>query len=283
MILSGRAVTERTQWATLAAVCGLMAACSQTPSTRLAAEAATSVPVKGLLDISIDPQIAPLIDVYLVKPDGTLFRQEALPATERRSTQSLYWTVDVSRLIGNPGLVYPGETSRPDVEEMAQRRDAIVLVLLHVADHNHKAYFDRVFRMYRVSNSTRNIANAVLTGSTAVTALFSGPAAAGIGAAHLVMDSAIAELDSTFFMNQTFEAIDKAVQSERERVRGEIRKRMGETIGSYPIQDALSDVERYSGISSMRAVARIMSDAAALKADDNTAGAPKRPTVELTR
>lgn len=257
-----------TQSLTFACAIGLLAGC-QTPSSVLWSEAAATVPTESRTSIVIDPDIEDLIDFYLVKPDGTLYRQASLSksSTEYNGSQSLYWTVDVSRLIANPGLRKPNESAADAEANRVKRRDKIADVLLTVADHNHEMFFNRVFRTYRTLNTGRNMSNTIFAGSTAVTALFSGPAAAGVAAANLAVDSVVAEANASYFLNQTFDAIDSATASERTRVRGEIKTRLQDQ--GYSVSELLTDAEKYSGISSFRSFGKIMNDAGRLKQKDN--------------
>jgi len=242
------------------ACAALLAGCNESPSSRLWSESAITVPTSSEQALTIDPDVQPLIDIYLVKSDGSLYKQ----STGKPSEQSLYRIVDVSRVIANPAL----GASTPAIAQ--DRRDKIVRIALGVADHNHEIYFNRVFRTYLLAHATRNILHTVFTGSTAVTALFSGTAAAGVAAGNLVVDSAVSEMDATLFVNQTFNAIDKAVTSERARVRADIEAKLAQRSNAqYDITQAIPDVQRYSNISSFRMIAQIMADAGTLKEKDN--------------
>jgi len=146
---------------------------------------------------------------------------------------------------------------------LRERRNNVVDVLLFISDFNCETYLSRAFANRAFINVSNNVLQDVASGVTSGAATVSPQASAAIGLSALVIGSATDEISSAFYLNQTFQAMETVIRTERKLQRQDIESKL-ETLPyeQYSLHDALSDVRLYSETCSIRAGLQLLAKAA---------------------
>ncbi|ODS64912.1 MULTISPECIES: hypothetical protein [unclassified Arenimonas] len=165
---------------------------------------------------------------------------------------------------GNSECVY-ASTNFADVAAISGRDpegEKALDTLLAVSDMNCSNYMHRVFSNRTLTDFTGRLAGDLLT-STATAATQVDPnTAAALGVANLVVGKSIEGFNATYFQEKTFQALEAAINGERERIRAIIlAKRIQgrqKGAGGTPVQpygplEALSDLRAYDDACSFKA------------------------------
>lgn len=176
-------------------------------------------------------------------------------ASHGAEVQCLYHAVDVNDIY--KAFVVP---AAPDTSDWAARRNIYISYLLSVTDQNCDTFLGRAFANKSTVDTTKNTMQDLLTGTSAVTANASPPLAAGLGVLNLVVGKTVDNVNSTFFVEKAYPAIQSAINLERTDLKVGISGRELEPYSRYTIYDAVSDVRRYQSACSIRAgVSRLQS------------------------
>lgn len=136
--------------------------------------------------------------------------------------------------------------------------NALIATLLSVSDMNCSNFMNRVFAARSSSDFTKGFLQDLTTAFAAGAAPFSGSAAAGLNGVNLVVGKGFQNLESTYYANQAFEAIEAAIISERSDRRSVIlvKQDNNDLTGSkhvaYPVEAILADVRAYDDACSIR-------------------------------
>lgn len=145
--------------------------------------------------------------------------------------------------------------AKPDTDTT----NALIATLLSVSDMNCSNFMDRVFAARSSSDFTKGFLQDLATAFAAGTAPFSGSAAAGLNGVNLVVGKGFQNLESTYYANQAFQAIEAAIVSERSDRRSVILVKQdnnaatGTSHAAYPVEAILADVRAYDDACSIRA------------------------------
>lgn len=226
---------------TLAALAG----CAST-SVYLGSDPGMHVPpIAGELEIPIDPELAGLIDIRSIDMHGNV-------TTDHSSGRSLYLSVDLTGVLARPNLgLEDGDAL--DLR-LRDRRNDIMSVLLFVSDFNAETYLSRAFANRAFIETGNSVLQDVLAGISTGAATVSPPAAGAVSLSALVIGSAAEQVNASFYLNQTFQAMETVIRTERALLRREIRRRMNVLpYDQYALHDGLTDIRRYSELCSVRA------------------------------
>ncbi len=202
-------------------------------------------PIAGELVIPLDPELAGLIDIRSIDMHGGI-------ATEARSGRSLYLSVDITGVLAQPNLgLPPGDNLE---QRLRQRRNKIINVLLFVSDFNAETYLSRAFANRVFIDAGNTILQDTLMGLSSGAAAAQPQVASALGLSALVIGTAAEQVNTSFYLNQTFQAMETIIRTERELLRQEIRRKMQQhSYDAYSLHDGLSDVRQYSEQCSIRA------------------------------
>jgi hypothetical protein len=156
------------------------------------------------------------------------------------------------------------------------QRDAFAYLAVNVANQNCDWFIDRVFGNRTGINSIRDAIKNLMTGAAALTAKPSPALSAGLSVANLFADSTVKSLDANQFANQTFEALQSAIEKSRQDKQKEISDRLAKTPAEYPIGALVDDLQEYSGLCTLPSAFKSLKDittqsAGAAKTDQKAA------------
>lgn len=190
-----------------------------------------------------DTDLQKLFDLKCMKtmPQGPLTFGSA-----KEAPQCLYIAVDASKAMQS------GAADR-------SVRDKAIAYLFNVSETNCTNFLDRAFANRSGIDVTKNLTQDITTGVGAMTA-FSTPAlTAALGLTNLVVGKSADNVNSTFYFNQTFQAFEAAVTTERARIKSEIISKQANrppvstaTVVQYTLFDAMADIRSYDAACSMR-------------------------------
>jgi len=211
-------------------------------------------PISATVDVPIDPKLEGLIEVRSVDMHGAL-------TGEASTGRSLYLSVDITGVLARPNL---GLADGDNLDQrLRRRRNNVVDVLLFISDFNCETYLSRAFANRTFIDASNNVLQDVASGVSSGTAAISPQASAAIGLSALVIGSASDEISSSFYLNQTFQAMETVIRTERSLQRRRIeRKLAAQSYEQYSLHDALSDVRVYSETCSIRAGLQLLAKAA---------------------
>jgi len=164
----------------------------------------------------------------------------------KESSQCLYIAVDAAKATSS-------STTTRTV------RDKAIAYLLNVSETNCTNFLDRAFANKAGMDVTKGLAADVATGIGTVTAFNTPAVTAALGITNLVVGKTADNVSSTFYFNQTFQAFEAAVITERVRLKSEIINKQAqrpvvstETAVQYTLFDAMADIRQYDAACSMR-------------------------------
>jgi hypothetical protein len=123
-------------------------------------------------------------------------------------------------------------------------RDALAYVLLTTADDNCSWFLNRVFANRSGVTGIRDGIKNLMTGAAALTAKPSPGISAALGFANLFADSTVKSLDANEFASKTFDVIESAIKTQRNKTETEILLKLSSDIEKYPVGALLHDVSR---------------------------------------
>ncbi len=140
----------------------------------------------------------------------------------------------------------------PSSNELADLRNHYISYLLNIADQNCETFLNRAFANKAGMDTTKNIFQDVLTGSSAGLANSLPSFSAALGFGNLLFGKTVDHINSTFFIQSAFQAIGSAIYLERSKIKEEILLKTLNTYQKYTIYDSLSDLRRYESACSIR-------------------------------
>lgn len=197
---------------------------------------------QGVITLT-DTDLNSLFDVKCMKnmPQGPLTYGDS-----KEVSQCLYIAVDATKATSNTA------TTRPV-------RDKAIAYLLNVSESNCTNFLDRAFANKAGMDVTKGLVEDVATGIGTVTAFNTPTVTAALGITNLVVGKTVDNVSSTFYFNQTFQAFEAAVITERARIKSEIISKQAkrppvstDTAVQYTLFDALADIRQYDAACSMR-------------------------------
>ena len=226
-------------------VVAAMTGCAST-STYLGSDPGMHVPpIESELHIPIDPELVGLIDIRSIDMHGGI-------TTEAHTGRSLYLSVDITGVLAQPNHGLP---SGDELDlRLRQRRNKIINVLLFVSDFNAETYLSRAFANRLFIDTGNTILQESMMGVASGAAAARPELASALGISALVVGTAADQVNTSFYLNQTFQAVETVIRTERELLRRGIRNKMRRlSYDEYSLHDALSDVRQYSEHCSIRA------------------------------
>jgi hypothetical protein len=164
----------------------------------------------------------------------------------------LYLSVDIAGVLARPNLAL--ENSDNLQQRLRDRRNDVMDVLLFVSDFNAETYLSRAFANRAFIDAGNNVLQDVLSGLSAGSAALSPSTSAAMGLSALVIGSAADQVNAAFYLNQTFQAMETVIRTERALIRLDIRHKMRlHPYDEYSLHDGLTDIRRYSEQCSIRA------------------------------
>lgn len=130
--------------------------------------------------------------------------------------------------------------------------------LVSMSDLNCSNYMHRVFSNRALTDFSGTLAEDLLTSAASATAHIEPTAAAALGVANLVVGKSMDAFHSTYFLDKTFQALEAAINGERQRILATIiakraKARAKPADGSYGPVEALSDLRAYDDACSFKA------------------------------
>ena len=121
----------------------------------------------------------------------------------------------------------------------------------------------------------------ISTGLSGIAAFSNPGLSAGLSAVTLVFGSGVKSFDAEYFLNESFQALESAIEAERLLVRTEIIKSRAhvDTNARYGIAEALADVRAYDDACSFKTG---LSHLAKLAKDKKTAAEKAKRIAELS-
>lgn len=134
--------------------------------------------------------------------------------------------------------------------------------LVSMSDLNCSNYMHRVFSNRALTDFSGTLSEDLLTSAATATAHIEPTAAAALGVANLVVGKSMDAFHSTYFLDKTFQALEAAINGERQRILATIiAKRAkakatpagGSAAFAYGPVEALSDLRAYDDACSFKA------------------------------
>lgn len=182
---------------------------------------------------------------------------------------------------------YEVKTSSQTLEA---RRTQVQQRLVMAADTNCGIFINRIFEVQASGNFAFGTAATLLGGAGSI--VTDAPSARLLSGLSAMTTGIRAEANEDFFRKQWIEALAKAIENERTRLRDDMKKRASENITVYPVQAAIADALRYndacslvSGLKEVNRAVTIADDPAGLRAFRDTyerAGFNPQFTATLT-
>jgi hypothetical protein len=167
------------------------------------------------------------------------YRDDGKKHPERHDDECLYFSVSMADI--------PSQAS-VDPDE----RDDVTGILAAVSDMNCGNYLFRVFASKSGLDTARNIFKDLSTGVAAGSAPFAPAIASGLSVSSLLLGTTVDNINSTYYFEKTFQAMESAISEQRLKLRKELFDKRGKSIKEYPFMDALADVRGYSDACSIQ-------------------------------
>jgi len=165
---------------------------------------------------------------------------------EARTNECLYLSADAETVLNLPVKT---ETDRNNV----------VLTLITASDTNCSNYLFRVFATKAGLDTARNTLKDVATGLAAGTAHALPAISSGLGFANLFVGTAIDNVNTTYYFEKTFQAVEAAILEQRLKQRTAIQNRRSDPLSKYAYLEAIADVRVYDDACSLqRGLARLV-------------------------
>jgi hypothetical protein len=164
---------------------------------------------------------------------------------------------------GNNDCVYAGVYYNPSFvfTTLAKaQRDAFAYLALNIANQNCKSFIDRVFANRTGVDSIRDAIKNLMTGAAALSAKPSPGISAALSVANLFADSSVKSIDANQYANQTFEALQSAIEKSRQDKMKEISDRLAKTTTEYPTGALVDDLQEYAGLCSLPSAFKSLKD-----------------------
>lgn len=124
------------------------------------------------------------------------------------------------------------------------QRNALAYVLLTTSSDNCSSFLNRVFANRSGVTGIRDGIKNLMTGAAALTAKPSPGLSAALGFTNLFADSTVKSLDANEFASKTFDVIESAIKTQRNKSETEILQKLSADIDKYPVGALLLDVSR---------------------------------------
>jgi hypothetical protein len=146
-------------------------------------------------------------------------------------------------------------------------QNRILTSMLVLSAQNCNNFRSRVFAFRANSGSFGAVTGALLASGGAITALVSGPVAAGLSGASAAVTASITGVNNNFYSNYGMGELDQKIITSRATMRDCIEKRMAAIPGeastdsscttrtSYSAEDKLSDLQQYDSLCSLELAA----------------------------
>ncbi|KAB8061411.1 hypothetical protein GCN74_04890 [Janthinobacterium sp. FT14W] len=128
-------------------------------------------------------------------------------------------------------------------------RNGIVRDFMAIADHNYLQFKNDLLAGRVRSDTAADISELLL--STATTLTGGLMAKSNLGAASTLLKGSRATVDKNFFAQQTMRAIINSMEVGRSSDKTVINSKMTQSTDTYPISEAISDVQRYQSRASL--------------------------------
>ncbi len=130
--------------------------------------------------------------------------------------------------------------------------------LVSMSDLNCSNYMHRVFSNRALTDFSGTLSEDLLTSAASATAHIEPTAAAALGVANLVVGKSMDAFHSTYFLDKTFQALEAAINGERQRILATIIAKRAKAKATpaafaYGPVEALSDLRAYDDACSFKA------------------------------
>lgn len=130
--------------------------------------------------------------------------------------------------------------------------------LVSMSDLNCSNYMHRVFSNRALTDFSGTLSEDLLTSAATATAHIEPTAAAALGVANLVVGKSMDAFHSTYFLDKTFQALEAAINGERQRILATIIAKRAKAKATpaafaYGPVEALSDLRAYDDACSFKA------------------------------
>jgi uncharacterized protein YfcZ (UPF0381/DUF406 family) len=212
-----------------------IASCGGT-ETFLRSQPATHIPSGSA--ITVDSSIKDFLKIHCLQSSSIKYTD-----TGSTGAECLYISADVSALAG--------ATLTPEL------RLSVVDTLLSISDLNCSTFLHRAFANRAGLDYTKTLLQDLATAASAGTAFVSAPVSAGLSGTNLVLGKGIDTFNSTYYQQQTFQAMESAIDSARQIVLATINthesaKKEGTTESSFTTAQALADIRDYDDACSFK-------------------------------
>jgi hypothetical protein len=167
------------------------------------------------------------------------YRDDGKRHPERHDDECLYFSVSLTEL---PDRAF----TDPD------ERDDVVGILAGVSDMNCGNYLFRVFASKSGLDTAKNIFKDLSTAAAAGSAPFAPAVASGLGLSNLLLGTTVDNINTTYYFEKTFQAMESAISEQRFKLRKELFDKRGKSMKEYPFMDALNDVRSYADACSIQ-------------------------------
>jgi hypothetical protein len=130
------------------------------------------------------------------------------PMTEK---ECLYISADVGHL--------------PSAQVDKPTRNQVIDTLVSISDINCSTFLHRAFANRAGLDYTKTLLQDLATAASAGTAAVSAPVSAGLSGTNLLVGKSIDTFNATYYLQQTFQAMESAIDSSRQSVRAQILSR----------------------------------------------------------
>ena len=101
-------------------------------------------------------------------------------------------------------------------------RDNAILTVLYLSDRSCANFRAKVFAFRTSASFAGGFFNSILSGTSAITALVSGPAGSALSAANLATGSALNGINSSYYANKMMDQLDAEMDAQRNALKAQI-------------------------------------------------------------
>jgi hypothetical protein len=186
----------------------------------------------------VDSSIKDFLKVHCLQTSSIKYTDSGPTGAE-----CLYISADVSALAG--------------AKLTSDQRLSVVDALLSISDINCSTFLHRAFANRAGLDYTKTLLQDLTTAASAGTAFVSAPVSAGLSGTNLILGKGIDTLNATYYQQQTFQAMESAIDSSRQMVLATINthenaKKEGTTDSSFTTAQALADIRDYDDACSFK-------------------------------
>lgn len=207
-------------------------------------------------DIIVPGHLQGAVSIVCVKDGAKRKIKDRVSDSDKGKTtkerECLYLSIDGNKLYSQ------ADTYMQSTAESSKLRKDVMEIAVNLSDMNCSTYLHRVLANKSGFDVFSDIGESFMTAISAGTAITSPGVARGLSLSNLVLGTTVDQFNNTYFMNETFQALESISQAERLKIKLSIQAKQLLADESdvddinYGLFEGLSDVRELDDACSMR-------------------------------